>query len=204
MPAASVRLIAATGSMTRQVALRRHSENALSARTIQRRPEVVDRLVELQRSRQADPRSCRPRQPLARAMQAIYGKHASAPARWSCMAPRTRGRSGQRQLAREPHPRRPTHHLPVTGPSSLLAGSRRFRRRGHLVPAGHGGRTTPPRCPARRPAAAEPGWLLAACVNSEMPRSGSPPTDPVRHGCRAGWTDEPNLESVGAPITHPP
>ena len=57
MPAASLRLIAATGSMTRQVALRRHSENALSARTIQRRPEVVDRLVELQRSRQADPRS---------------------------------------------------------------------------------------------------------------------------------------------------
>jgi len=57
MPAVSVRLFAATGSMTREVALRRHSENALSACTIQRRPEVVDRLVELQRSRPADPRA---------------------------------------------------------------------------------------------------------------------------------------------------
>jgi 3-oxoadipate enol-lactonase len=57
MPAATVRLIAATGGMTREVALRRHSENALSARTIQGRPEVVGRLVDLQRSRQADPRA---------------------------------------------------------------------------------------------------------------------------------------------------
>ena len=57
MPAATVRLIATTGSMIREVALRRHSENALSAHTIQGRPEVVDRLVELQRSRQADPRA---------------------------------------------------------------------------------------------------------------------------------------------------
>ena len=50
MPAVSVRLIAATRSMTREVALRRHAENALSARGIQRRPELVGRLVELQRS----------------------------------------------------------------------------------------------------------------------------------------------------------
>jgi 3-oxoadipate enol-lactonase len=57
MPAPSVRLFAATGSMTRDAALRRHSENALSARTIQGRPEVVDRLVALQRSRPADPRA---------------------------------------------------------------------------------------------------------------------------------------------------
>jgi 3-oxoadipate enol-lactonase len=57
MPAVSVRLFAATGSMTREVALRRHTENALSARTLQRQPEVVDRLVELQRSRPADPRA---------------------------------------------------------------------------------------------------------------------------------------------------
>lgn len=57
MPAVSVRLIAATGITTREVALRRHAENALSARTVQRRPEVVDRLVELQRSRPADPRA---------------------------------------------------------------------------------------------------------------------------------------------------
>lgn len=57
MPAPTVRLIAATGSMPREVALRRHSENALSARTIQLQPEVVDRLVDLQRSRQADPKA---------------------------------------------------------------------------------------------------------------------------------------------------
>jgi 3-oxoadipate enol-lactonase len=57
MPAVSVRLFAATGSMTREVAVRRHSENALSARTIQHQPEVVDRLVKLQRSRPMDPRA---------------------------------------------------------------------------------------------------------------------------------------------------
>lgn len=50
MPAVSVPLIAATRGMPREVALRRHAENALSARGIQRRPELVGRLVELQRS----------------------------------------------------------------------------------------------------------------------------------------------------------
>ncbi|HTA09127.1 MAG TPA: alpha/beta fold hydrolase [Streptosporangiaceae bacterium] len=54
MPAVSVRLLAATRSMTREAALRRHAENALSAHTIERQPEVVDRLVDVQRSRQAD------------------------------------------------------------------------------------------------------------------------------------------------------
>lgn len=57
MPAASVALIATTGRMTREVALRRHAENALSARTVRDHPEVADRLVELQRSRPADPRA---------------------------------------------------------------------------------------------------------------------------------------------------
>jgi 3-oxoadipate enol-lactonase len=57
MPAVSVRLLAATRSMTREAALRRHTENALSAHTIERQPEVVDRLVDVQRSRQADPRA---------------------------------------------------------------------------------------------------------------------------------------------------
>ena len=55
MPRASVRLIAATPGMTAEVALRRHVENALSARTVQHRPELVDRLIELQGSRPADP-----------------------------------------------------------------------------------------------------------------------------------------------------
>jgi 3-oxoadipate enol-lactonase len=57
MPAVSVRLFAATRSMTREAALRRHTENALSACTIERQPELVDRLVDVQRSRHADPRA---------------------------------------------------------------------------------------------------------------------------------------------------
>ena len=57
MPAVSVRLLAATRSMTREAALRRHAENALSAYTLEHQPEVVDRLVNIQRSRQADPRA---------------------------------------------------------------------------------------------------------------------------------------------------
>jgi len=56
MPAVSARLIAATSNMAREVALRRHAENALAGgTTVQRRPELVDRLVELQRSRPTDP-----------------------------------------------------------------------------------------------------------------------------------------------------
>jgi 3-oxoadipate enol-lactonase len=56
MPAASVRLLAATGRMTREDALSRHTENALSTVTVQRRPELVGRLADLQRSRlPADP-----------------------------------------------------------------------------------------------------------------------------------------------------
>jgi len=54
MPAVSVRLIAATVGMEAGTALRRHTENALSARTVRHHPELVDRLVELQRSRPVD------------------------------------------------------------------------------------------------------------------------------------------------------
>jgi 3-oxoadipate enol-lactonase len=57
MPAASVRLIAATGGMSRDEALRRHAENALSARSAERRPDLVGRLVDLQRSRPAGRRA---------------------------------------------------------------------------------------------------------------------------------------------------
>lgn len=53
MPKASVRLIASATGMTAEVARRCHVENALSARTVQHRPELVDRLVELQDSRPA-------------------------------------------------------------------------------------------------------------------------------------------------------
>jgi len=55
MPAASVRLIAATGRMAAGTARRRHTENALSARTVQRHPEIVNRLLEIQGSRPAEP-----------------------------------------------------------------------------------------------------------------------------------------------------
>src|SRR5260370_41390279 len=54
MPAASMRLIAATRGMRPEAAMRRHTENAVSARTVQDRPELVDQLVELQRSRLPD------------------------------------------------------------------------------------------------------------------------------------------------------
>ena len=57
MPAASVRLIAATALMPAEAARRRHTENALSARTVRERPELVSRLLELQGSRPADSRA---------------------------------------------------------------------------------------------------------------------------------------------------
>ena len=49
MPAASVRLMAATPSMTAETALRRHTQNALSAQAVQRQPELLTRLINLQR-----------------------------------------------------------------------------------------------------------------------------------------------------------
>jgi 3-oxoadipate enol-lactonase len=55
MPAASLRLLATADSMTREVALRRHVENALSARDGERESGLADRLVELQRGRPAPP-----------------------------------------------------------------------------------------------------------------------------------------------------
>jgi len=54
MPAASVRLIASTARMTAEAARRRHTENALSAGTVRQRPELVNRLLEVQGSRPAD------------------------------------------------------------------------------------------------------------------------------------------------------
>ena len=54
MPAASLRLIAATADLAAGEALRRHTENALSARTVQHRPELADRLVRLQGVRPTD------------------------------------------------------------------------------------------------------------------------------------------------------
>ena len=51
MPAGSVRLIAATGRMSREEALRRHAENAVSARSVEHRPGLVGRVADLLRSR---------------------------------------------------------------------------------------------------------------------------------------------------------
>ena len=57
MPPAAVRLILVTAVIKAEVARRRHTENALSARTVQHRPELVDRLLELQDSQPANPRA---------------------------------------------------------------------------------------------------------------------------------------------------
>jgi 3-oxoadipate enol-lactonase len=54
MPAASVRLIAKTAPMTAEATRRRHTENALSARTVRQRPELVLRLLQLQGSQPED------------------------------------------------------------------------------------------------------------------------------------------------------
>ncbi len=54
MPAASIRTIASAARMTAAAARRRHTENALSAGTVRNRPELVDRLLELQGARPAD------------------------------------------------------------------------------------------------------------------------------------------------------
>ena len=54
MPAASIRAIASATRMTAVAARRRHVENALSADTVRDRPELVNRLLELQDSRPAD------------------------------------------------------------------------------------------------------------------------------------------------------
>jgi pimeloyl-ACP methyl ester carboxylesterase len=51
MPKETMRLFAATGRMSADVALRRHVENALSPDTVRDRPEVVERLVAHQRDR---------------------------------------------------------------------------------------------------------------------------------------------------------
>jgi 3-oxoadipate enol-lactonase len=59
MPRASVRLLAASVVMTNEAALRRFTENALAARTVRQRPELVDRLVERQAARPADRRVLR-------------------------------------------------------------------------------------------------------------------------------------------------
>jgi pimeloyl-ACP methyl ester carboxylesterase len=54
MPAPSVRLLVATARMPAEAARRRHTENALSARAVRERPDLVDRLLERQGSRPAD------------------------------------------------------------------------------------------------------------------------------------------------------
>ncbi len=57
MPAASVRAMATAASLPAEAARRRHTENALSAHTVRNRPELVDRLLELQSAQSADRRA---------------------------------------------------------------------------------------------------------------------------------------------------
>jgi len=51
MPAETVALLAAAGRMPAGVALRRQVENALGRKTVRRRPELVERLIDAQRDR---------------------------------------------------------------------------------------------------------------------------------------------------------
>ena len=55
MPSASVRLIAASRRLPPDVAVRRHVENALSAITLEQRPELVERILARHRSAAGDP-----------------------------------------------------------------------------------------------------------------------------------------------------
>jgi 3-oxoadipate enol-lactonase len=57
MPAATAGLLLTTGHPPGADALRRHAENALSADTVERDPDLVSQLVELYQSRPADPRA---------------------------------------------------------------------------------------------------------------------------------------------------
>jgi pimeloyl-ACP methyl ester carboxylesterase len=54
MPGPSTRLLALTGSLPPDVALRRHVENALSPETVANRPRLVDRLVAHERAHPYD------------------------------------------------------------------------------------------------------------------------------------------------------
>ena len=90
MPAASVRLFATTRRMTAEAARRRHTENALSARSVRERPDLVGRLLELQASRPAD-RDALSAHAAAGARFAGHLRQARIrAARWSCTARRTR------------------------------------------------------------------------------------------------------------------
>jgi 3-oxoadipate enol-lactonase len=64
MPRATVGLMATTVGQPAETAMRRHTENALSARTVRDHPERLDRLLELERSRPVDP-GARPAQAAA-------------------------------------------------------------------------------------------------------------------------------------------
>ena len=137
MPAASARLLAATGGMTREDALSRHTENALSALTVQRHPELVGRLVDFQRSRPpADPRGWSA-QVAAGAYYAGRLRPAchSGPHAGSARRRGHRGRPAQRQAAGEPHSRRPAGDLPRPRSPAVLGGPERFRPSGDHIPA---------------------------------------------------------------------
>ena len=55
MPAGTVRLMTETKGLSREVALRRHTENAMAAQTVEDRPELVEQVMNHQRRRPGDP-----------------------------------------------------------------------------------------------------------------------------------------------------
>jgi len=76
-----VRLMLVTAVIKAEVARRRHTENALSARTVRHHPELVDRLLELQDSQpRPDPRALAA-QAAAGALYAGRGRQARIRAR---------------------------------------------------------------------------------------------------------------------------
>ena len=111
MPPASTRLMADTRSLPREVALRRHVRNALSTDTVARRPELVERLVDVLNAgitpcvpsvgsvggyARIHPHPARHDESLsdwprpAPATAPTCGSSASGHARWSCTATPTR------------------------------------------------------------------------------------------------------------------
>jgi pimeloyl-ACP methyl ester carboxylesterase len=76
MPASFAALMMSTGRLDREDALRRHVENALSAKTVVERPELVDQVIKHQNA------------------------HPTEPKAWSALAAAGAGYSGQRRQVR--------------------------------------------------------------------------------------------------------
>jgi len=186
MPADSVRLIAATRRLTREEALRRHAENALSARSLQRRPELAGRLVELQRSRPAGPR--------AWSAQAAAGARYAGPLRRAPIRARTLVLHGEADAVVDP---RNGGLLARRIPGARLV---TFPELGHLLwwedPDGFAAAVTSFLRDYRKPRSAD----RSATWRDTSPTSRSTPTPSRRRPSRSRRATSP-LASSRSPIT---